>query len=142
MADISKINPNGTEYDIKDAVARGMVEGSKTATGNPITLTDASESYAEELDVTLEPIQDLHGYDKPWVGGAGKNKLPIGFTSPIVKNGVTFTPNTDNNGNIISVTLSGTATADTTQTIGNTIAETGTSIIASGCPSGGSRETY
>lgn len=73
MSDISKINPNGTEYDIKDAVARGMVEGSKTATGNPITLTDASESYAEELEVTLEPIQDLHGYDKPWVGGAGKN---------------------------------------------------------------------
>lgn len=73
MADISKINPNGTEYNIKDAVARGMVEGAKTATGNPITLTDASKSYAEELEVTLEPIQDLHGYDKPWVGGAGKN---------------------------------------------------------------------
>lgn len=98
MADISKINPNGTEYDIKDAVARGMVEGSKTATGNPITLTDASESYAEELEVTLEPIQDLHGYNKPWVGGAGKNKF-----NPEA----TINSKTTVNGNEITLTATG-----------------------------------
>jgi hypothetical protein len=22
---------------------------------------------------TLEPVQDLHGYDKPWPAGGGKN---------------------------------------------------------------------
>ncbi len=26
--------------------------------------------------VSLEPTQDLHGYDKPWAGGAGKNVCP------------------------------------------------------------------
>lgn len=30
-----------------------------------------------ECKVALSPNQDLHGYDNPWVGGAGKNKLPI-----------------------------------------------------------------
>lgn len=46
----------------------------KTATGNPITLTDAANANAEELSMTIEPIQDLHGYSKPWPAGAGKNK--------------------------------------------------------------------
>ena len=27
------------------------------------------------LKVSVEAKQDLHGYDKPWVGGAGKNKI-------------------------------------------------------------------
>lgn len=60
--------------DIFDTKAdSGEVEGLKTVTGNPITLTDASETYAQGLTVELEPKQDLHGYDFPWVGGAGVN---------------------------------------------------------------------
>ena len=37
----------------------------------------------QSLTVNLDPIQDLNGYDAPWVGGAGKNKLPyvVGGTS-------------------------------------------------------------
>lgn len=46
----------------------------KTATGNPIALTDAANANAEELSMTIEPVQDLHGYSKPWPAGAGKNK--------------------------------------------------------------------
>ena len=45
-----------------------------TATGNPIAITNASGLNAKSLKVELEPIQDLHGYDSPWVGGAGANK--------------------------------------------------------------------
>lgn len=105
MADISKINPNGTEYDIKDAVARGMVEGSKTATGNPITLTDASETYAQGLSVELEPVQDLHGYDFPWVGGAGKNLFDPPVISSAVSRGVTFSADKDG-----KITANGTST--------------------------------
>lgn len=83
------------------------LEGSKTATGNPITLIDASESYAEELEVTLEPIQDLHGYANPWVGGAGKNKLdPLGNeTGEKTTYGITFTPLSDG-----TIKVNGTAT--------------------------------
>ena len=87
---VSKIKPNGlggTEYTIKDAELREVVQamqdevaGTQTATGNPITLTDASETYAQGLSVEFEPKQDLHGYDFPWVGGAGKNKADIHFS--------------------------------------------------------------
>jgi len=52
----------------------------KTATGNPITLTDAANANAEELSMTIEPIQDLHGYSKPWLGGGGKNIAHIDST--------------------------------------------------------------
>ena len=47
------------------------------ASGNPIEL-DLKGSLPYEvtaLTIDLLPIQDLHGYDSPWVGGAGKNKL-------------------------------------------------------------------
>ena len=45
-----------------------------TATGNPIALTDALAGNAIEVSAEIVASQDLHGYDKPWVGGAGKNK--------------------------------------------------------------------
>lgn len=37
---------------------------------------EASEMPMPSLKVSVEAKQDLHGYDHPWVGGAGKNKLP------------------------------------------------------------------
>lgn len=48
----------------------------KIATGNPIelNLTGNLPYTVESAKVTMLPIQDLHGYDSPWVGGAGKNK--------------------------------------------------------------------
>lgn len=52
----------------------------KTATGNPITLTDAANANAEELSMTIEPVQDLHGYSKPWPAGGGKNIAHIDST--------------------------------------------------------------
>lgn len=48
---------------------------SKTVSGNPIAISDASGFDAKALTVTMNPIQDLHGYTNPWAGGVGKNKL-------------------------------------------------------------------
>ena len=62
---------------LQNKVITKELEGAKTATGNPITATDAAPVNAVNLSMDLEPIQDLHGYDHPWVGGAGKNKLPM-----------------------------------------------------------------
>lgn len=59
---------------IPDKADADDVKSTQTVTGNLITLTDGSETYAQGLSVELEPKQDLHGYDFPWVGGAGKNK--------------------------------------------------------------------
>lgn len=52
----------------------------ETVQGNPIAISDASGLNAKACSVDLLPIQDLHGYDSPWVGGSGKNKLPEEFT--------------------------------------------------------------
>lgn len=60
------------------------LDGAQTVSGNPITVTDAEPMNTESVVVELEPKQDLHGYDAPWVGGAGKNKCPFdnfSFTS-------------------------------------------------------------
>lgn len=99
------------------------LQGAKTATGNPITLTDAAPVNAVNLSMGLEPSQDLHGYDHPWVGGAGKNKFIIpnlatlkalnteGTWNDNVYNlyGISFTINTDNDGNVTSLKVNGTS---------------------------------
>lgn len=48
----------------------------RTLTGNPITLKILGNLTPEVtgLKVTMNPIQNLHGYSNPWAGGAGKNK--------------------------------------------------------------------
>lgn len=47
----------------------------QTESGSVVSVNDARKRYAKSLSVALEPIQDLHGYANPWVGGAGKNKF-------------------------------------------------------------------
>ena len=64
----------------------------KTVEVNPESFDEADlisfdteqEEVFTSLQVDLEPVQDLHGYDAPWVGGAGKNKVNIAdFTIPV-----------------------------------------------------------
>ena len=44
--------------------------------GNPSVINNPSGlSTVKSLEVGLEPIQNLNGYEYPWVGGAGKNLL-------------------------------------------------------------------
>lgn len=53
MADLSKIKLNGTEYDIKDAVARGL-----TPTLEPMVNVDAMlTSYGLNASANLTPAQ-------------------------------------------------------------------------------------
>lgn len=82
MADIlvSKIQIPSLPNDnliLKDAEARqDLSTALATATGNPLNFSTRSAQKANETVISLEPIQDLHGYDHPWPGGGGKNKLP------------------------------------------------------------------
>ena len=81
-----------------------------------ITIEDAVPSNLADCNVKIEPVQDLHGYDKPWVGGAGKNKLPMTVDGIKALNtsgtwtGNTYTQNTcsfelmtDSDGNITGI---------------------------------------
>ena len=42
--------------------------------GDVVSFSSDVEEIFTKLKVEMEPIQDLHGYDHPWVGGAGANK--------------------------------------------------------------------
>ena len=77
----------------------------KRVTGNPIEFTDGADAPLVKCVTQITGSQDLHGYDKPWVGGAGKNKLPLPTAQTV--NGVTLTHNSDG-----SLTLTGTASAN------------------------------
>lgn len=64
------------------------------ASGNPVTISDATNDNAVKVTATLEPIQDLNGYDHPWAGGAGKNLFnydDVESISNIENNNGTFT---------------------------------------------------
>jgi len=97
------LRPDGVEVT-SEAVTGGEVESGGT-------FDSLTEADVTELSVGIEPVQDLNGYDKPWVGGAGKNLLPQN-TSPSSINGVTFTP-LEGGGYHVS----GTATGSTYYTI-------------------------
>ena len=69
--DLSSIyKPRLDEHDeqIEESLALG------TASGSIASFTDGSTLPMKKLEVDIEPVQDLHGYDNPWVGGSGKNK--------------------------------------------------------------------
>lgn len=47
----------------------------KTVSGSMIHITDAVYSPMQKCEVSLEPIQDLHGQDAPYPAGGGVNKF-------------------------------------------------------------------
>lgn len=94
-----------TADNVQDALDE-IVEDIPTVPSVDIqTAVDEFETYngglLSSLKVSLSPNQDLHGYDEPWVGGAGKNKLNFNLSSQTLY-GVTLT---NNNG---VLTLNGT----------------------------------
>lgn len=66
----------------------------ETKTGEIVELENDGSLAVKSAEVSLEPQQDLHGYDKPWSGGAGKNKLGISGADA-TSNGVTFSVQAD-----------------------------------------------
>lgn len=111
----------------------------ETETGDIVTIDADEKTGLKDLTADIEPIQDLHGYTKPWAPGNGKNKLPQTRTTQTV-NGVTFTVNSDG-----SVTANGTAGSGGASFYPDV--NTNTSIdngdyIVTGCPTGGGNQTY
>lgn len=93
-------------YRFRDTLPIDISE--QTISGDLVTIANPEEmGVVDSLEVSLSPIQDLNGYDNPWVGGAGKNLIPYPYyDSTGTVNGVTRTVNSDG-----SVTFNGTATA-------------------------------
>ena len=47
----------------------------KSASGDIASFSDGAGYPFLKVKANINPVQDLHGYDYPWVGGAGKNKI-------------------------------------------------------------------
>ena len=78
---------------------------SKTKSGSVVSVSDAVAENAQELVVNIEPQQDLHGYDYPWLGGSRKNKLPFLANNSATFNGVTISYDNAKEAYILNGTL-------------------------------------
>lgn len=112
---------NGFYYNGNNLIARTVPLGNtneyeyKELTGDIVTFNDAvPDKNIKKLEVEINPAQDLHGYDYPWAGGAGKNLLLNKETATI--NQVTFTLESDG-----GYTLSGTAKGNAAFDIGRDV---------------------
>jgi len=110
--------PDDYEDLLQDTAKTIQAVETKTVGPAAIATFDASaaDMPLKGLTVDIEPVQDLHGYDHPWPAGGGKNLLPVTVESKTV-NGVTFTVEKDDSGNITSIKASGTATANISSAI-------------------------
>lgn len=72
--EIQAYDDTDVQNDI-DAIEDELSTDYATVEGNPLNFSTLSAQNAKSTILSVEPIQDLHGYDKPWVGGAGKNKF-------------------------------------------------------------------
>lgn len=127
--------PKGEQGDVSIAdLAPFMIED--TASGTIASFPDGQAVFPlKSCVVNIDPVQDLHGYDKPWVGGAGKNKFLTDFEAQTV-NGITFTKNDDG-----TVKANGTMASATDFIIGHIELKAG-SYILNGCPAGGGSSSY
>ena len=97
--------------------------------------TERREGEGIRIYSEIGPQQDLK-WGTPWPGGAGKNLLPPRGNSTTAS-GITITSNADG-----SVTYNGTATADVNHRASNYFSLPVGEYILSGCPQGGSYETF
>ena len=104
--------------------------------GDVVTFETNMVSPLNYLITNIFPVQNLHGYDNSWIGGAGKNLLPI-TGSTMTVNGITFTVVKDSDDNIVSVTATGTASAGATFNANISCALKAGSYVLNGCPSDG-----
>ena len=99
----------GNELTTQSRRIDSVTTDTTTVTGNPITIQDGVDGMpVRDLKVTMQPIQDLHGYDHPWPAGGGTNifdpysyfidRTASGLTSEIMSDG--------------TIHISGTATAE------------------------------
>ena len=153
------IQQNGvTKASFSANTASDVIANIKTPTADEKTATDefstVNGGLLSECNVTLAPVQDLHGYDNPWVGGAGKNKLPLTLANLKSENtggtwndnvysyqDVTFTVLTDSGDNVTGIKVNGTPNANVNFRLYGSISFTQATIL-NGSPSNGSGSSY
>lgn len=118
------IKINGVETQVYDdsEIKRELTTDTTTVEGNPLNFTTLSAQKSKSTILSLEPIQDLHGFTKPWAGGAGRNLLSMTVDSIKSANtagtwngnvysyrGIDTEILVDNDNNVLGFKLTGTA---------------------------------
>lgn len=119
--------PDTPNSSLEEYLARWCETGNAvlTITGNPVRFTGMTNTQIQALSVNLRPIQDLHGYSKPWPAGGGTNLIPLTVDTIKAANGgantwngnsktitgVTYTILTDEAGNVTGINANGTVPA-------------------------------
>ena len=104
----SDLDADNVQNAIDEVIERTNVIGEVKNLPQPIaTFTDGSDLPLASLKTTIVPIQDLHGYDSPWVGGSGKNKLNLTTRASETIQGITSEVKADN-----TIVASGTSTGN------------------------------
>ena len=62
--------------DLSDYVTATFPQETVTDTAIASFTDGADNIPIKSLKIDIDPVQNLHGYSTPWVGGAGKNKVP------------------------------------------------------------------
>ena len=92
------IYPIDMASEIEGIESGGGYKLEKMPSGAVSSFNDGTDLPLNKLKVSIEPVQDLHGYDNPWAGGAGKNKYPdtqdinLGGTNPRTVNNAISVP--------------------------------------------------
>ena len=123
------------KYLTNEQAGKERINITNDTSANVMSFSDGADDVPMVLKVAVEPVQDLHGYDNPWAGGAGKNSARL-ISVDTVRNGITYTTQTDEAGNIISYKVNGTATGLASVPITDSFDLVSGSVL-SGCPSGG-----
>ena len=137
------IQQNGTSIGSFSAnTASNVTANIKTPTADKKTATSefstADGGLLSKCQINLVPVQDLHGYDNPWVGGGGKNKYDTGFYSATATNrGIKYVADAEG-----IITTNGTAATENSYLNMNNVVLPEGNYIVTGCPANGSPTTY
>lgn len=122
------------------------------ASGAIASFSDALDASIKSCIAAITPTQDLHGYDRPWAGGAGRNLLPMTVDGiKAIANQGTWTGNvfvptaqpslsielkTDSDNNVIGIRISGSITSNYSFYLPGLDTANGVSYTISGSASG------
>lgn len=101
-------NPTEVPTDLSSKIVSATTE--RSASGSVASFNCTLGEYPmSALTAAINPVQDLHGYDRPWPGGGGKNLMDTSGLVNGVSAGVTYTLSPDG-GIICNGTSSATGT--------------------------------
>lgn len=115
------IYPVDMASEIEGISSGGGYKLEKMPSGAVSSFNDGTDLPLNKLKVSIESVQDLHGYDAPWVGGAGKNKFDKDDSNSIIEayfSGSTPTIRVNGNAKTIFVKCKTSTTYTVSKTIG------------------------